>query len=598
MILSARLSVAYGKIPNLHLRLLDAKNTSTELNSHLNILKGEKVKNMRDKWWQDAVIYQVYPKSFNDTTGSGYGDITGIIEKLPYLEKLGVDGLWLSPVYLSPQVDYGYDITDYRVIDTMFGSNEDMYRLIEAAHDKNIKIIMDFVANHTSDQCVWFQESRKGTDNFFSDFYIWQDAKPDGSEPNNWGSSFGGSAWTWDEKREQYYLHYYAAEQPDLNWENPHVRAYIYDMMRFWKQKGVDGWRMDVITSISKDQDFPDNARDLTTTNQQNGPRMHEFIHEMNQEILTPLDMMTVGESPAAKSWDAWELVSPEREELDMIFTFEHMHIDRKAGDVNGRWALQDRDLVKLKDILSNWQLELRDKGWNALYFENHDRARVISRWGNDTTYRYECATAFATILHGLQGTPFIYQGEEIGMTNPEFELDEYVDIELKGNYQHFVVEQQTMTQADFLAAVHKISRDNARTPMQWDDSENAGFTNGTPWFKVNPNYPDINVAKDLKAEKSVFKYYQELIRLRKTEDILKTGTYKLLLPEDEAIFAYLRQNGSKTWLVLANLSENMIKLEELMPLPDVKATVIANYYDRTNLSETLRAYEAVIVEI
>lgn len=551
-----------------------------------------------NKWWQDAVIYQIYPKSFNDTTGSGVGDINGIIEKLPYLSELGIDAIWLSPVFLSPQVDNGYDITDYRQIDPLFGTNEDMYRLIEAAHERKIKIIMDFVANHTSDQCVWFQESRKGRENFFSDFYIWKDAKPDGSEPNNWGSSFGGSAWTYDEKRGQYYLHYYAKEQPDLNWENPNVRAYIYDMMRFWKQKGVDGWRMDVITSISKNQDFPDNERNLTTTNQQNGPRMHEFIHEMNREVLAPLDMMSVGESPAAKSWNAWELVSPKREELDMIFTFEHMHIDRKAGDVNGRWALQERDLVALKSILSNWQLELRDNGWNALYFENHDRARVISRWGNDEDYRYECATAFATILHGLQGTPYIYQGEEIGMTNPKFELEDYVDIELRGNYEHFVLNQKTLSKEAFLKAVHKISRDNARTPMQWNSELNAGFTTGTPWFKVNPNYKAINVIADKAASKSIFSYYQKLIRLRKTNEILKNGDYELLLPDDTRIFAYLRQNENEVWLILANLSEEMIELGELMDLPEIKSVILANYSDRKDLVSALRPYESFIIEV
>ncbi|MBS7577008.1 MULTISPECIES: alpha-glucosidase [unclassified Enterococcus] len=554
----------------------------------------------RSEWWKDAVIYQIYPKSYNDTTGSGVGDINGIIEKLSYLEALGVDALWLSPVYLSPQIDNGYDITDYRQIDPMFGTNEDMYRLIEQAHQRGIKIIMDFVANHTSDQCSWFQESRKSKDNFFSDFYIWKDGKADGSKPNNWGSSFGGSAWTWDESRKQYYLHYYAAEQPDLNWENPNVRQYIYDMMRFWKQKGVDGWRMDVVTSISKDQDFPDNERDLTTANQQNGPRMHEFIHEMNQEILTPLDMMSVGESPAAKSWNAWELVSPKRQELDMIFTFEHMHIDRKAGDINGRWALQKPDLVALKQIMSNWQNELRDNGWNALYFENHDRARVISRWGNDSNYRYECATAFATILHGLQGTPYIYQGEEIGMTNPKFELDEYEDIELRGNYQHFVEQQKTLTETEFLDAVHKISRDNARTPMQWNSGENAGFTTGKSWFKVNPNYTDINVEQDLKSEQSIFAYYQQLIQLRKQDTMLRVGSYQLLLPEDQRLFTYLRQENDRRWIVLANLSEEMIELNELLELSNItqEKVIISNYSDRYRVMDLIRPYEAFIIEI
>lgn len=547
------------------------------------------------EWWKKAVFYQIYPKSFKDTNNDGIGDLNGIREKLPYLKKLGIDALWISPVYLSPQVDNGYDISDYRQIDPMFGTNQEMYQLIEEAHGQEIKIVMDFVANHTSDQCLWFQESRKSKDNFFSDFYIWKDAKADGSAPNNWGSSFGGSAWSWDDSRQQYYLHYYAQEQPDLNWENPIVREYIYDMMRFWKGKGVDGWRMDVITSISKNLDFPDNPRAFTTENQQNGPRMHEFIHEMNKEVLKSFDMMSVGESPAAKSTDAHFLVDPKREELDMIFTFEHMHVDRKKGDVNGRWALKSMELPQLKSILASWQNELRGKGWNALYFENHDRARVISRWGNDTNYRYECATAFATILHGLQGTPFIFQGEEIGMTNTAFELEEYEDIELRGNYEFYVQQRKTMSKEEFLAAVHKISRDNARTPMQWDQTEHAGFSQATPWFKVNPNYDRINVALDQQNEKSVFKFYQQLIQLRHTEPILIEGAFELLYPEDEALFVYRRILGQEVWFIVANMSEKNQKLpKELLGLEgDFK---IKNNAGRDELLADLTPYEAFIV--
>ncbi|MBR6896364.1 MAG: alpha-glucosidase [Lactococcus sp.] len=547
-----------------------------------------------EKWWKNAVIYQIYPKSFNDTNGDGIGDIAGIIEKIPYLKTLGVDGLWISPLYLSPQVDNGYDITDYRVIDPMFGTNEDMYDLIKLAHAAGIKIIMDFVANHTSDQAFWFQESRKSRNNFFSDFYIWQDAKPDGSEPNNWGSNFGGSAWTFDEMRQQYYLHYYAAEQPDLNWENETVREYIYDMMRFWKSKGVDGWRMDVITSISKDLSFPDNVKNLTTSNQQNGPRMHEFIHEMNRQVLAPCEMMSVGESPAAKASDAPSLVSPSREELDMIFTFEHMHIDRKPGDVNGRWALQKRDLVALKRILSDWQLALRDNGWNALYFENHDRARVISRWGNDTTYRYASATAFATILHGLQGTPYIYQGEEIGMVNAVYELSEYDDIELHGNYEQYVVQQQTISHDAFMQAAYKVSRDHARTPMQWSDDKHAGFSDGQPWLKVNPRFPEINVANDLASKQSIFAYYQKLIQLRKSSDLLLEGSFELLLPDDDNLFIYKRSWQGDTWLIVANFSEEM----QPFPLATECSEIILTNSDRQDLSGQLKPYEAFIAKL
>ncbi len=549
---------------------------------------------LTDKWWKNAVIYQIYPKSFKDTNGDGIGDIPGIIEKIPYLKSLGIDGLWISPLYLSPQVDNGYDITDYRMIDPMFGTNDDMYALIHEAHAAGIKIIMDFVANHTSDQALWFQESRKSKTNFFSDFYIWKDPKPDGSEPNNWGSNFGGSAWTFDESRQQYYLHYYAAEQPDLNWENEMVRQYIYDMMRFWKSKGVDGWRMDVVTSISKNLDFPDNDRDLVTSNQQNGPRMHEFIHEMNQEVLTPCEMMSVGESPAAKASDAHLLVSPEREELDMIFTFEHMHIDRKQGDVNGRWALQNRDLVSLKRILSDWQMALRDNGWNALYFENHDRARVISRWGNDTTYRYECATAFATVLHGLQGTPYIYQGEEIGMVNADYDLSDYNDIELHGNYDHYVLRKQSISHDDFMRAAYKVSRDHARTPMQWSNDKNAGFSDGKPWLKINPRFSEINATADMASERSIFKYYQTLIQLRKNNKMFLDGSYELLFPDDENLFIYKRTLHGETWLIVANLSETMID----SPFENDKAEMMITNMSRSTLSEQLRPYEAFIARV
>ncbi|NWO01252.1 glycoside hydrolase family 13 protein [Tetragenococcus halophilus] len=551
----------------------------------------------RTDWWKDAVIYQIYPKSFNDSNDDGIGDIKGIQEKIPYLKELGVDALWLSPVYLSPQVDNGYDIADYRQMDPMFGTNQDMFDLIDMAHENDIRIIMDFVANHTSDQCIWFKESCKGKDNFFSNFYIWKDAKPDGSVPNNWGSNFGGSAWEWNENRQQYYLHYYAKEQPDLNWENPHVRQYIYDMMRFWKAHGVDGWRMDVITSISKDLDFPDNEVPLSTKNQQNGPRMHEFIRELNAEVLTPFDMMSVGESPDAKSHDAWKLVAPQRKELDMIFTFEHMHIDRQKGGVNGRWDHQEPDFVQLKEIMSNWQNELYHNGWNSLYFENHDRARVVSRWGNDEKYHYESATAFATILHGMQGTPYIFQGEEIGMTNAaEFDIEDYEDIELLGNYEHYVKEAQTISHDDFMHAAGRISRDHARTPMQWDDSANAGFSSAEPWFHVNPDYKRINVKKDRVSSQSIFYYYQQLIQLRHQNAWLKEADYQLLLPEDPAIFAYLRNAKDGKYLIVGNLSEKEIELPEELKVYKNKKTFIHNY--EKEISDVLSPYESYILQV
>lgn len=553
---------------------------------------------MNKEWWKNAVIYQVYPKSFLDTNDDGIGDLKGIDSKLGYLKKLGVDALWISPCYLSPQIDNGYDIADYRKMDPMFGDNSDLEQLIQDAHAKNIKIIMDMVANHTSDKSIWFEESRKSRNNYFSDFYIWKDPKEDGSEPNNWGSNFGGSAWTYDSNREQYYLHYYGKQQPDLNWENPKVRQAIYDVMRYWKAHGVDGWRMDVITSISKDQNFPNNPNphhlEYVVGNQNNGPRMHEFIHEMNQEVFKPFSMMSVGEAPDSKSKDARLLVEPDREELNMVFTFEHMHVDRKPGDVNGRWAIQPVDIVQLKRTLANWQNTLDGHGWNALYFENHDRARTPSRWGNDTKYRYESATAFATVLHGLKGTPFVYQGEEIGMTNPSFELEDYEDIELKTNYDKLVKQEKTISGTDFLKAARKISRDNARTPMQWDDSKNAGFTKGKPWFKLNPNYKDLNVSDDIRSDKSVFKYYQELIKLRHEEPILKDGTFKLLLPDDKNIFMYTRTLDDEQWLVVANLSGDLQRVDALNKYVGFK-TVVTNYDDGDK--EILRPYEARILK-
>ena len=554
---------------------------------------------MTQDWWKNAVIYQIYPKSFLDTNNDGIGDLNGIDKKLDYLKKLGIDALWISPVYLSPQIDNGYDIADYRKIDLMFGDNADMKHLISDAHNHGIKIIMDLVANHTSDQSIWFQESKKSRDNYFSDFYIWKDSKEDGSEPNNWGSNFGGSAWTYCEERQQYYLHYYGKQQPDLNWENPKVRQAIYDVMRYWKAHGIDGWRMDVITSISKNQNFPDNANPhglkYVVGNQNNGPRMHEFIHEMNQEVLEPFHMMSVGEAPDSKSKDTRSLVDPTRKELNMVFTFEHMHVDRKPGNINGRWAIQPVDIVRLKKILFDWQKNLEGHGWNALYFENHDRARTPSRWGNDKEYRYESATAFATILHGLKGTPFVYQGEEIGMTNPEFDLNDYEDIELTTNYKKLVEDEKTISSKDFLKAARKISRDNARTPMQWNDKANAGFTTGKPWFKLNPDYSSINVEKDLSSSKSVFKYYQKLIELRHTNDILEFGNAKLLMPDDEDIFAYTRQYKNQKWLVIANLSSHLRSLEILNKFNESKI-VISNYEEiQTGL---LRPYEALILQV
>lgn len=551
------------------------------------------------KWWQKAVIYEIYPKSFYDSNGDGIGDIPGIIKKLPYIKDLGVDAIWLTPIYLSPQVDNGYDVADYRKVDPMFGATEDLKNLIKEAHKQGIKVILDMVANHTSDQCVWFKESKKSKDNYFSDFYIWKDPKPDGSAPNNWAASFGGSAWTYVPERNQYYLHYYASQQPDLNWENPLVRQYVFDAMRYWKAQGVDGWRLDVITQISKDLTFKDApkvaGKKYVPLKNTSGPHMHKFIHELNREVLSPFDMMSVGEAPNSSIDEILKLTAPEREELDMAFSFEHMRIDKATGP-NGELAVKKPDFKQLKDVLSKMQTKLANRAWNALYFENHDRSRIPSRWGDDKKYRYESATAFATILHGLCGTPFVFQGEEIGMTNPQYDMNQYEDIELKNSYQEQVEEKKLLTTKEFLDVEHKIARDNSRTPMQWNSSKNAGFSQGTPWYQVNPNYDEINVEKDRQSKKSVFKYYQDLIKLRHNEDILTEGTYKELIPEDENVFAYKRDLNDKHWLVLVNLTSKTI------PMADLKSDEIKNYskiiihnYEGQE-EKQLRPYEAVIL--
>ena len=552
------------------------------------------------KWWQNSVIYEIYPKSFYDTNGDGIGDLKGVEKKLPYLKELGIDAIWLTPIYLSPQVDNGYDVADYRKVDPMFGSNDDLKELIRKSHDLNIKIILDMVANHTSDQCAWFKESKKSRNNYFSDFYIWKDPKPDGSEPNNWAASFGGSAWTYVPERKQYYFHYYASQQPDLNWENPIVRQYIYDAMRYWKAQGGAGWRLDVITQISKDLTFKDVPRVVdrkyVPLKNTSGPHMHQYIHELNQEVLKPFEMMSVGEAPNSSIKEILDLTSPKRQELDMAFSFEHMRID-KAAKENGALALKQPDFLQLKKVLSKMQYELNNKAWNALYFENHDRSRIPSRWGNDTKYRYESATAFATILHGLKGTPFIFQGEEIGMTNPKYSVEEYEDIDLKNKYQEQVKTKHLLNANEFLAIEHKRARDNSRTPMQWNGEKNAGFTTGIPWYKINPNYFRINVESDKASEKSIFKYYQRLIKLRHNEEILTKGNYEELLRDDKNIFAYKRNLNRKSWLIIVNMTDNILSLKSLeADLKRYSKVILHNYKGKITNNE-FKPYEACILE-
>ena len=559
---------------------------------------------MERKWWHDKVVYQIYPKSFYDSNGDGIGDIPGIISKLDYLKELGADILWLSPIYKSPLADQGYDIADYYAIDPRFGTMEDMDRLIAEAKKREMYILMDLVVNHCSDEHEWFQQAIKDPDGKYGNFFYIRDKKDD-KAPCNWRSYFGGPVWEeLPGHLDKQYLHVFHKKQPDLNWENETVRKEIYDLMKFWMDKGADGWRMDVIASISKDQSFPDypktdDRKYYTGKYHSNGPRLHEFIHEMNREVLSKYDCMTVGEAPGSTPEVARLFTDPEREELNMIFTFEHMNIDRIPGSVNRKWALKPFDLRNLKRVMSEWQNKLYNKGWNALYFENHDQPRVISRWGNDTTYREECAKAYATVLHGMQGTPYVYQGEEIGMTNVQFPLDEYEDIEVRNAYQDLVIKNKTISEDDFRKAVWNKSRDNARVPMQWDDSENAGFTTGKPWFRLSDRYQEINVKKALEKNDSVFYYYKDLIRLRHGEELLTEGDYQLLLPEDEKIFAYLRTSDKEQWIVVANLSEDTVSTEGLVKYVSDKEDIkITNYKDRTGIKADLRPYEAFMMRI
>jgi len=495
---------------------------------------------MERRWWHESVVYQIYPRSFNDTTGNGIGDLRGIIEKLDYLQELGIDVIWLSPVYKSPMDDNGYDISNYEEIDPLFGTMADMDELIAQAKERGIKIIMDLVVNHTSDEHPWFIESRKSKDNPYRDYYIWRDPK-DGDVPNGLQSIFSGPAWEYDEQTGQYYLHLFSKKQPDLNWENPRLRQEIYNMMNFWLEKGIGGFRMDVIDLIGKEID-----KEITG----NGARLHPLLQEMNKATFGNYDVLTVGETWGATPEIAKLYSNPKRHELSMIFQFEHMTLDWDTKE--GKWRPQQLDFKKLKEILSKWQTDLDGEAWNSLFWNNHDLPRIVSRWGNDQEYRVESAKMLATLLHFMQGTPYIYQGEEIGMTNVKFEsLEEYNDLEILNFYRDNL--KKGYSHDEMMEAIWKNGRDNARTPMQWDDSEQAGFTTGTPWLKVNPNYKEINVQENLQNPDSIFHYYKKLIELRKQHDVIVYGEYQLLHKDHDQIFAYIRKLGEERLLVIAN---------------------------------------------
>ena len=552
---------------------------------------------MDKKWWKESVVYQIYPRSFCDSNGDGIGDLGGIISKLDYLEELGVDVLWLCPIYKSPNDDNGYDISDYRDIMDEFGTLADFDELLTKAHEHHLKIMLDLVVNHTSDEHKWFMESRSSKDNSYRDYYIWEKGK-DGNPPNNWDSNFSGSAWEYDETTDMYYLHLFSKKQPDLNWRNEKVREEVYDLMKWWLDKGIDGFRMDVINMISKVKGYPD-GKPIPGSKYgdrlpfvMNGPHVHEYLQEMNHKVLSKYDVMTVGEAPCTSVEDAKKYTGFERDELNMVFTFEHMDVDSDNGF---KWTDKKPDLTELKKVFSKWQTGLDGVGWNSLYMNNHDQPRMVSRFGNDGKYWKESAKMLATLLHGMQGTPYIYQGEELGMTNVKYELEEYRDIELFGMYKER--RAQGYTHEELMESIYAKTRDNARTPMQWDTTEQAGFTTGKPWMKVNPNYTEINAAEQVDCEDSIFNYYRKLIQLRKELPVLTDGKFTMLDMDHDQIFAYLRDNGEDKLLVVCNFYGNTVDYAVSEKAEDLEL-LIGNYTEENMQTDVLRPYEARIYRI
>ena len=537
--------------------------------------------NNEQKWWQKVVVYQIYPRSFYDSNGDGIGDINGIREKLPYLTKLGIGVIWLSPVYCSPNDDNGYDISDYYDISPDFGTLDDMKALIKEADNFSIKIIMDLVVNHTSDEHAWFIEAKSSKGSKYRDYYIWRSGD-ENTPPNDLKSCFGGSAWEYDAKTGEYYLHFFSKKQPDLNWENPQMRRDIWKMMNFWIDLGIGGFRMDVIDLIGKNPDLKI---------KENGPKLHDYIQEMYRNTLAGKNLLTVGECWGATPEIAKLFSAQKRHELSMVFQFEHIMLDQNGGD---KWNLKPLNLLDLKRVFTKWQTQLANEGWNSLFWNNHDLPRIVSRWGDDGKYRVQSAKMLAILLHGMKGTPYIYQGEEIGMTNIEFNtIDDFADIEAVNMYKERIA--AGCDRESVLRSLRAKARDNARTPMQWNDSENAGFTQGKPWYRVNPNYPQINVENALADENSVFYCYQKLIKLRRENPIMVYGDYALLLPDDENIYAYTRTYQDKTWLVICNFYKNSVEFS----LNGTGKVLISNYENScTDLKNgRLRPYEAVIYE-
>ncbi len=563
------------------------------------------------KWWKESVVYQIYPRSFYDSNGDGIGDLNGITAKLDYLSDLGISVIWLNPIFKSPNDDNGYDISDYQAIMDEFGTMADFDNLLAAAHARHIRVVLDLVVNHTSDEHPWFIESRKSQDNDYRDFYIWRKGKKSGSPengglpPNNWGASFGGSAWEYDAASDSYYLHMFSKKQPDLNWENERVRKSVFDMMTWWGNKGIDGFRMDVITMISKDQRFPDGEvnKDAPQTLQfgnaspyvANGPRIHEFLQEMNRTVISKFDWLTVGEGAGSDAQLALSYTGFDRGELNMLFTFEHMDLC-KPSRANG-WQEQKLDLVALKRIFALWQESLEGKGWNTLYWENHDQVRSVSRFGSDSAQWHDkSAKMLALCLHGMKGTPFVFQGEELGMTNMPFaSIEEYRDIESRNYYAE--MKARGFSDEKALHALHLISRDNSRTPMQWDSSKNAGFSTGTPWIRVNPNYTSINAAAQMRDADSVRSFYKSLISLRRENQTLVYGRFELLFAESAELFVYTRTLGDSSILVVCNFTAQEVPFE----IPErfaASSLLLSNYCDTNPAQKSVRPYEAAAFQI
>ena len=553
---------------------------------------------MERKWWKEAVVYQIYPRSFMDSNGDGVGDINGIISKLDYLKELGVDVVWLCPIYRSPNDDNGYDISDYQDIMEEFGTMEDFDRMLQGMHDRGIRLVMDLVVNHTSDEHPWFIESRSSKDSPYRDYYFWREGK-DGKEPNNWVSCFSGSAWKYDETTDMYYLHLFSSKQPDLNWDNPAVRKDVFSMMNWWCEKGIDGFRMDVISMISKKPGLPDGKLQPGAVYADpgcvNGPHVHEYLQEMNREVLSHYDLMTVGECAGVTIEEAKKYAGADGKELSMVFQFEH--IDLNDGDY-GKWTDRRVDLKSFRQVMSKWQTELEGKAWNSLFLCNHDQPRAVSRFGNDSpAFRETSAKMLATCLHMMQGTPYVYQGEELGMTNCPFgSLDEVRDIESLNAFRD-LTSSGAIAPEDMMRYIRLRGRDNARTPMQWDDSENAGFTTGTPWIMVNPNYKEINAEAQRKDPDSVFHYYRKLIALRKQEPVMVYGSYELLEKDSECLYVYTRTLGQEKLLVICNFTDQ--ETDYAIPGEFAQGTILIGNQNRESVKGTIRLlpYEALVLK-